>query len=109
MTAQQKEDYLVMIEDIWEFYQNNPPDKFKEWLKKRLATLRKYLTVNSHDYSVIALRENDTKPLFEFNTDSLIDARTMYTYWAKRIRNDAMLILQDNNATDCVIEIKYAE
>lgn len=110
MTAQQKEDLLYNIESIWDHYidyKDRAPELFPGWLKSKLANIRQNITDYSHDYSVIGLREGDSKALFEFNTDSYYDAVEIFKYWRPKIREDAMVIFQDNHETESYIEIHY--
>jgi len=104
MTRQQINDLLAILDEA------HSPYFKKEKITSAIAIAHERLISLNHDYSVIAFIGEislDDKPLFEYNTDSLTDAKDMFNYWADRIRKDATLILQDNNEDDQVIRIQY--
>ena len=105
MTALQKELLLAKLDDLGtHFNQVN--------LVKTIEKAHELITGMSHDYSVLAFRGEitmESKPLFEFNTDCLSDAKDVFKYWAPRMLKDGCLILQDNNDTESFIDIHYGE
>ena len=105
MTRQQINNLLADLDEA------HSPCFDKEKITAAIITAHNRLIGLSHDYSVIAFVGDvlalDDKPLFEYNSDSLTDAKSMFNYWADRIRKDATLILQDNNDDESCIRIQY--